>query len=353
MLSFNCMIVVIIAGGSGTRLWPLSTHNYPKHLLRLTNENSLLQNTYSRVSKLTDPERIFVVSEASHSDHVVEQLSEVPEENILIEPARRGTASCFLLAMKAIKERGLDDQAIFFLWSDHIIRDLRGFATTARHAGELAEEKGRIVFVGVEPTYASTGLGYMEKGDRLPDGFKQVFELKQFVEKPDKKTATHYFRSGDYLWNTGYLISTRSTLEREIKARNKRLWDDYQALLKSDDTEKTYLGFESEAIDKALSEKVDDGLVVPAAFDWLDIGSFHDLHGVSEQDDDGNYNYGDNVELEQVSNSYVRNEQGLPVAVIGLDNVAVVATEHGILVTNKTYAQKVGEVSKRVNGGKK
>lgn len=341
------MIVVIIAGGSGTRLWPLSTHNYPKHLLRLTDENSLLQNTFGRVSKLTDPDHIFVVSEASHSDHVVKQLDGVPKENILIEPARRGTASCFLLAMNAIKERGLDDEAIFFLWSDHIVRDQRGFVTTAKQAGELAEQTGKIVFVGIEPTYPSTGLGYMEKGEKLKDGFKNAFELKQFVEKPDKKTATHYFRSGDYLWNTGYLIATRSTLEREIKARNQRMWDGYQALQSGGDATETYLGFESEAIDKALSEHVDDGLVVPATFDWLDIGSFHDLHGVSEQDDSGNYSYGDNVEMEQVSNSYVRNEQGLPVAVIGLDNVAVVATEHGILVTNKTYAQKVGEISKR------
>ncbi len=342
------MIVVIIAGGSGTRLWPLSTHNYPKHLLRLTNENSLLQNTFSRVSKLTKADHIFVVSEASHSDHVIEQLSEIPKENILIEPARRGTASCFLLALNTIKKRGLDDQAIFFLWSDHIVRDHRGFVTTANQAGELAEKTGKIVFVGIEPTYPSTGLGYMEKGDRLQDGFKNGFELKQFVEKPDKKTAARYFRSGDYLWNTGYLISTRSTLEREIKSKNKQLWDNYQALQENDDMKKTYLGFESEAIDMALSEHVDDGLVVPATFDWLDIGSFHDLHGVSEQDGDGNYLYGGNVELEQVTNSYVRNEQGLPVAVIGLDNVAVVATENGLLVTNKTYAQKVGEVSKRI-----
>lgn len=328
-------------------MWPLSTHDYPKHLLRLTNERSLLQNTFSRVHKLTDAKQIFVVSEASHSDHVIEQLAEVPKENILIEPARRGTASCFLLALNTIKQRGLDDQAIFFLWSDHIVRDQRGFVTTASQAGELAEKTGKIVFVGIEPTYPSTGLGYMEKGDRLADGFKNAFELKQFVEKPDKKTATHYFRSGNYLWNTGYLIATRSTLEREIKARNKQLWDNYQALQEGGDTAKTYLGFESEAIDRALSEHVDDGLVVPATFDWLDIGSFHDLHGVSEQDGDGNYLYGDNVELEQVSNSYVRNEQDLPVAVIGLDNVAVVATKNGLLVTNKTYAQKVGAISKK------
>lgn len=341
------MIVVIIAGGSGTRLWPLSTHTYPKHLLRLTNESSLLQNTFERVNKLTAAKNIFVVSEASHSDHVIDQLSEIPRENILIEPARRGTASCFLLALNAIKRRGLDDQAIFFLWSDHIVRDQRGFVTTTNQAGELAEKTKKIVFVGIEPTYPSTGLGYMEKGDRLPDGFKNAFELKQFVEKPNKKTATHYFRSGNYLWNTGYLIATRSTLEREIQAKNKQLWGNYQALQKGGDTTKTYLGFKPEAIDKALSEHVDDGLVVPATFDWLDIGSFHDLHGVSEQNADGNYLYGDNVELEQVTNSYVRNEQELPVAVIGLDNVAVVATKNGLLITNKTYAQKVGEISKK------
>lgn len=344
------MIVVIIAGGSGTRLWPLSTHTYPKHLLRLVDENSLLQNTFKRVNKLTDAQKIFVVSEASHSDHVIDQLSEIPKENILIEPARRGTASCFLLALNTIKQRGLGDEAIFFLWSDHIVRDQQEFVNTAAQAGELAEKTGKVVFVGIEPTYPTTGLGYMEKGDRLPDEAHDAFELKQFVEKPDKETATHYFDSGNYLWNTGYLIATRATLEREIKAKNEKLWESYQALQKDGDTTETYLGFESEAIDKALSEHVDDGLVVPATFDWLDIGSFHDLHGASEQDGTGNHLYGENVELEQVSNSYVRNEQKLPVAVIGLDNVAVVATEHGILVTNKTYAQKVGEISKKFKG---
>jgi mannose-1-phosphate guanylyltransferase/mannose-6-phosphate isomerase len=341
------MIIVIIAGGSGTRLWPLSTHSYPKHLLSLTNERSLLQNTLERVQKLAEADRIFIVSEASHAHHVAEQLSDIPKENILVEPARRGTASCFLLALTAIRERGLDDQAIFFLWSDHIVRDQRGFVTTATQAGELAEKTGKVVFVGIEPTYPTTGLGYMEKGTRLQNGFKNAFELKQFVEKPDKKTATHYFNSGDYLWNTGYLIATRAVLEEEIKAKAPLLWEEYQALQKSDEPSETYLGFDSEPIDKALSEHVDDGLVVPATFDWLDIGSFHDLHGVSEQDNQSNYVSGGHIELEQVTNSYIRNEQDLPVAVIGLDNVAVVATKNGILVTNKTSAQKVGDVSKR------
>jgi mannose-1-phosphate guanylyltransferase/mannose-6-phosphate isomerase len=343
------MIVVIIAGGSGTRLWPLSMPNYPKHLLRLTNNRSLLQNTYGRVRKIAEPDNIFVVSEASHVNHVIDQLSEeAPKENILAEPARRGTASCFLLALNEIKRRGLDDQAIFFLWADHVIRDSRGFASTAKQAAELAENMEKIVFVGVEPTHASTGLGYMEKGDRLKNGFKNAFELKQFVEKPDLKKATQYFQSGNYLWNTGYMVTTRATLEREIEEHSDTLWDEYQQLLTSDNSQETYLGFESWVIDKALSEKVTEGLVVPGTFDWLDVGSFLDLHGASEQDADGNYLKGGIIEVEQVTNSYIRNEQDLPVAVIGLDNVAVVATKNGILVTKKTYAQKVGDVSKRM-----
>src|SRR6185437_10953203 len=120
------MIVVIIAGGSGTRLWPLSTPDYPKHLLSLTNEKSLLQNTFERVQALAPTNQIFVISEASHSEHVIDQLPEAKRENIIIEPGRRGTSSCFLLALKAIRERGLDDQAVFFLWADNVIRDNAG-----------------------------------------------------------------------------------------------------------------------------------------------------------------------------------------------------------------------------------
>lgn len=342
------MIVVIIAGGSGTRLWPLSTKNYPKHLLRLTNDRSLLQNTYDRV-KLTSPECILVISEASHAHHVAEQLDEVPNENVIAEPARRSTAPCFILALNEIRKRELKDQAVFFLWADNLIRDYDGFVTTTLQATELAEQTQKLIYMGIEPTYASTGLGYMEKGKRLKNGFKNVFQLKKFVEKPDHKTAAHYYQSGDYLWNTGYLMGTISTFEREIEENAPELWKDYQLLASSADTAATYLGFEAKAIDKALSEKVDDALVIPASFDWLDIGSFHDLHGVSYQDDDGNHLKGDKVAIEHVTNSYIRNEQSLPVAVIGLDNVVVIATENGFLVTNQTHAQRVGDVSKKVS----
>jgi mannose-1-phosphate guanylyltransferase len=345
------MIVVIIAGGSGTRLWPLSTHDYPKHLLKLTNDRSLLQNTYDRVKDLTDD--IFVIPDKSHSKYVIRQLPELPRKNFLIEPARRGTASCLVLALSEIRRRHLDDQAILILWADHLIQDSKKFAQSAKRAASLAEKEQRPVFLGVKPTFASTGFGYMQKGKKLD---KDIFELKQFVEKPNKITASKYVKSGQYLWNTGYLVGTLSTFERELKDHAPRLWNDYLALC---DTflplsrRRIYLNFISQALDYALSEHIPDALVVPGTFDWADVGSFHDLHGVSKQNKAGNYTSGEQVELDNVSDSYVRNETNVPVAVIGVDNLAVIATENGILVTNKADAQKVGEISKRLQKEKK
>lgn len=344
------MIVVIIAGGSGTRLWPLSTPGYPKHLLNLTNERSLLQNTFDRVRKLTSVDQIIVVSEASHADHVIAQLPEIPKENIIIEPGRRGTASCFLLAMHTVRVRGLADQAIFFVWADHVIRDNAGFNATTALAGDLAEQKQKMVFVGVEPTYPSTGFGYMEKGNRLENGYKAAYELVKFVEKPDHKTAVGYFNSGKYLWNTGYLVATLSTLEREMQGNSETLWRNYQALLESQNVDDTYLGFEPEPIDTALSEKVSDGLVVSGAFDWLDVGSFGDLHEANGSDEQGNYLWGEHIYEDEVENAYIRNEEDKPVVVIGLDNVVVVNTPHGVLVARKDLSQKVKDAVKRMEG---
>lgn len=344
------MIVVVIAGGSGTRLWPLSTHDQPKHLLKLTNERSLLQNTYDRVSELSQD--IFVVPEASHAGEVYEQLPEVPKQNFLVEPARRGTASCVILALSQIKKAGLSNQAILFLWGDHLIRDRQGFARAARQVADLAEATKKLVFLGVEPTYPSTGFGYIHKGDSINNGFKNAYELKQFVEKPDKERAEHFFESGEYLWNMGYLTGTLETFEREIQEHAARLWGDYQQLLESDDPKKIYMDFEGEAIDTALSEHVPDALVVPGTFDWIDIGSFQDLHGVSHQDEKGNHIKGAQVMIEHTSNSYIQNEKDTPLAVVGLDNIVVVVNGNGILVANKNYAQAVGDVAKKVQAGK-
>lgn len=347
------MIVVIIAGGSGTRLWPLSTHNFPKHLLKLTNEKSLLQNTYERVKGLS--ENIFVVPEKSHARHIYKQLAELPRKNILVEPARRGTASCFILALSEIRRRRFRSQAVFFLWADHLVTDKQAFDKAVKQAAKLAEAEKKLVFMGAKPTYPSTGFGYIQKGKKIKGRHENAYELKQFVEKPNNAAAKLYYSSGNYLWNTGYLAGTLRTFERELKEHAPRLWHDYRSLNMALPLMKNrvYMDFVSEPIDTALSEHVPDALVVPGEFDWLDVGSFKDLHDVSKLDKGGNHVSGENIELENVTHSYVRNEADIPVAVIGVDNVAVIATENGILVTNKAHAQKVGDISKKLQANRR
>lgn len=340
------MIAVIIAGGSGTRLWPLSTPEYPKHLLSLTDEKSLLQNTLKRVSALAKQDSTIIITEASHSHHVEEQL-DLPSENIIVEPARRGSASCVLLAMKHVKQSGLDpDEPIAILWADHLIRDIKGFVATFKRASALAKKHKKVVFIGAEPSYASTGFGYMEHGAQF-DGESEVYDLVSFHEKPDHKTAKKYLSSGNYFWNMGYLVTTLNTFEREAEEVSPELWSSYQTLLQAKDADKAYLDLTNVAFEYVFSEKIKDALVIPGNFDWVDIGSYGDLHGISAQDEDGNHIRGQQVELDGVTNSYVRNETDTPVAVIGLDNIVVVNSPNGILVTNKNFAQKVGEISKK------
>jgi len=344
------MIVFVIAGGSGTRLWPLSTHEFPKHLLKLTNENSLLQNTINRVEKVTSTDKIFVISEVSHVAHVKEQLSELPKDNILAEPGRRGTASCIAWALSEVKKRKLDpNEPVLFLWADSLIRNNDGFAASALKAGQVAADEKKIVFIGAEPTYASTGFGYMKKSKPV-NGWQGIYELEAFVEKPDKKTADKYFDSGDYLWNMGYMVGTLRDFEKEFTDNAPDMLDRYTKLCGVKDIDGVYESFESVAVDYAFSEKLTDALVLHGTFDWMDIGSFGDLHDVSLQDDSGNHIHGSSVELESTTNSYIRNETDVPVAVIGLDNVVVVNTVNGVLVTNKNYSQKVGDVAKRLQG---
>ncbi|MDQ5972165.1 MAG: mannose-phosphate guanylyltransferase [Patescibacteria group bacterium] len=341
------MITVIIAGGSGSRLWPLSTPDYPKHLLALNGSGSLLQNTYARAKRLSS--KIYVIPEVSHAHHVKEQLPDLPDSHFIVEPARRGTASCIVAGLERIARDNDSDEPIAFMAADHYIRDVDGFAHSFKVAARVSKREGRIVQVGAEPDYPATGFGYIEKGD-LFDEDAFIFDVKQFKEKPTYEVARGFLKSGKYLWNCGYFVGSVDTFLKAMKQYAPKLHQEYEALKScktAADYEKTYLGFENIAIDYALIEKVEDLLVAPAAFDWMDLGSFGDLHKAVESDQNGNHTTGGNVELEDVENSYVRNDEGRPVAVIGLDNVAVINTANGILVTRKDLAQKVGDISKR------
>jgi mannose-1-phosphate guanylyltransferase len=350
LLSYVVMIVVIIAGGSGTRLWPLSTPEYPKHLLKINGDNkTLVQKTYERAKKIAS--EVYVLTEDSHDHHVQQQLSDLGKEHFIIEPARRGTASCIVAALEYLSSRHPNDQPIAFLSADHYVRDEQGFAHSFKIAGEVSKSEKRIVLVGIEPDYPATGFGYIQK-DKIFDESTFVFNVHSFKEKPDYETAKTYLSSGKYLWNCGYFVGSINTFKNAMKQSAPQLYKDLEKLNNSGERYKeVYLGFENNSIDYALIEHVPDLLVVPASFDWMDLGSFGDLHKAAGSDEAGNNIHG-NVELESVENSFVQNHGEKPVAVIGLDNVAVVSTKDGILVARKDLAQKVGEVSKRINGKK-
>ncbi len=342
------MIVIIIAGGSGSRLWPLSTQAYPKHLLSLTNDKSLLQNTFERVSGIAPLSQIFVITEASHSRHVNDQLKDLSPENILIEPARRGTASCVALGLAEVAKRGFDkDEPVFFLWADHIIRDSDGFTAAVLKAGEVARDQQKIVFMGAEPTYPSTKFGYIKKGQEIANWY-QIYEFGCFVEKPNKQKAEQYLEDGKHLWNMGYLTGTLVAFEKAMEDYSDDMMHRYKLLVASNDLEKDYLSLENIAVEYVFSEKLKNALVIPGAFDWVDVGSFGDLHDMSVHDDAGNHVRGVNIAVELTTNSLIRNETDIPLAVIGLDNVIVVQTPDGVLVTNKNFDQKVGDVAKKL-----
>lgn len=341
------MIAVIIAGGSGTRLWPLSTPDYPKHLLSLTGHQSLVQYSYERASSIASS--VYVVTDKSHANHVRKQLPDLPKENFIVEPGRRGTAHCILLVLQCIAANHPADEPVAFLAADHYIRDTAGFKHSFKIAERVSGKNKRITLVGVEPDYPATGFGYIEKNG-LFDEHGYVSNVAAFKEKPDYKTAKKYLDSGNFLWNCGYFVGSVTAFEQAMQQYAPELYQNFQLLQAAKTAaacQKAYLSFDSISIDYALIEKAKDLLVVPASFDWMDLGSFGDLHKAVGSDELGNHTNGKHIELEDVANSYVRNDTNTPVAVIGLDNVAVINSPNGILVTRKDLGQKVGDVSKR------
>lgn len=347
------MITVIIAGGSGTRLWPLSTQNNPKQLLKLTSERSMVQSTYDRAAAMS--KEVYVVPDISHADALKSQLPELDPDHFVVEPGRRGTANCIVAALAHVAKRHDHTEPIAFVHSDHHIRDVEGFVRSFETAAEVSSAQNAIALIGIEPTYPATGFGYIQRNGEL-ENFKNVYRVESFKEKPDFETAREYMQSGHYLWNCGYFVGSVDVFVNEMREYAPELLANYEALLAINDPQsetykETYLGFENEVIDIALIEKSKSLVVVPASFDWMDVGNFKDLHEANESNAEGNHFHGDNIHNIEVENAYVRNEDPKKhVAVIGLDNVVVVNTPEGILIARKDLSYKVGDIAKKIQG---
>jgi mannose-1-phosphate guanylyltransferase len=336
--------VVILAGGSGTRLWPRSREKSPKHLLTLHGRQSLLQSTFERVRRLT--ENVYVVTERSQVESIREQLPALRPERFIIEPARRGTASALGLAAIAIAEQ---DPAATMLsvHADHYLgQDEEAYLKTLDAEARWAEAERSLVTVGLRPPYASTAFGYIQVGPALDgDGGAAVHRVKAFVEKPDLQTAQRYLQTGDFLWNLGLFAWPIEVLFNEMGHHAPGLYQglklvkDARRAGRADEADAAYKTLPTEAIDYAVMERTRNLLVVQAGFEWHDIGSWADLHDILEQDQAGNFVEGESILIDS-RNCMIHSPKKL-VAAVGLEDMVVIETDDAILICPKARSQDV------------
>lgn len=347
--------VVIMAGGKGERFWPQSRLSRPKQLLPIVGEKPMLAQTIDRLEGLVPANNIMVLTNREQREAVLDVCPGLPPENIVAEPIGRDTAAAVGLAAVLV---GLRDPegTIAMLPADHVIHDAKAFRDVLNAAFAAAESGPRLVTIGLEPTFPSSGFGYVQQGDvELMAGEREVFSVKRFVEKPDVETAKAFLESGDYLWNAGMFVWKVSTV-REGIARHvpglesglKTIESDLSAGTSLDATlEKHFPTLEKISIDFALMQKAGNVVTLRATFDWDDVGSWPAVVRHSSLDDSGNAIRGDAVILEGRDNLVV-SSTGHLVSVIGCDDLIVINTPGATLICPKDQAEKVKEVVKRI-----
>lgn len=334
---------VILSGGSGTRLWPLSREAYPKQFLPLAGELTMLQATWQRVAPLAARGPLVIANE-EHRFVAAEQLQQVGTEPaaIILEPVGRNTAPAIAVAALEATRDGAD-ALLLVLPSDHVITDEAAFRNAVQAAASAAEA-GKLVTFGIVPTGPETGYGYIKAADG-----QGVRAVERFVEKPDLETATGYVSSGQYYWNSGMFLFKASRylqeLERfqpEMLARSRQAWQ--QARRDADFTrldKNAFTAVPSDSIDYAVMEKTADAVVIPLDAGWNDVGSWTALRDVSQQDGDGNAHQGDVIAID-CRNTYAYAQR--LVAMVGLDDVIVVETDDAVLVGKADRMQEVKTV---------
>lgn len=336
--------IAVLAGGSGTRLWPLSRVHRPKQLLALTNERSLLQNTVARIRLLVPPERILILTEGSHADELREQVPEIPPENILVEPARRGTAGALALGAALIQKRD-PDAVMASVHSDHFISNDAEFASTLGASMEAARSLGLLMTMGIQPSGPSTQLGYIEAAEQTASvGDRPVHRVARFVEKPDRKRAEEYLASGRFFWNPGLFAWRVDVLLDEFKRLQPGI---HQAIVgladalgtRSQDQvlEERYPLVPVETIDVGILERSDRIGMIPASFGWADIGSWAELYDVLPKDEHGNVARGEHLALE--THNTLTFSPSRIIATIGVEDFVVIDTGDVVLVCPRARAQ--------------
>lgn len=343
------IIPVILAGGSGSRLWPLSRQHYPKQLLKLFGDKTMLQQTLLRLEGLEDTVAPVVVCNEAHRFMVAEQLLEmgIPDTAILLEPVARNTAPA--LALAAIQARQVDPRAtLLVLSADHMIRDITAFQQAVRQALQGAEQ-GALVTFGVQPDRPETGYGYIKAKDGSETA-AGLYPVERFVEKPDLPTAQSYLEAGCYYWNSGMFVFRVDVFLEELEARSPEVLEAAIAAHSAATKDLDFIRIDKASfakapnisIDYALMEKSDKVACVPLNAGWSDVGDWRSFSELSVQDEAGNSFIGDSIDIDS-RNTLVFSRDKL-VATIGVSDLMIINTPDAVLIADKSRAQDVKSV---------
>lgn len=345
------MIPVIISGGTGTRLWPLSRKNKPKQFLALFDELSLFQNTLNRLKDLQEIAAPLIVCNTDHRFMVAEQLQEIDlkASDIILEPCARNTAPAIALAALRALQQNDQDPLLLILPADHIIEDVSAFHLAIEQAVQLAKQDFLVTF-GIQPQSAHTGYGYIEATAQ-----DKPSAVKRFIEKPDQATAESYLSAGHFFWNSGMFLFKASVFIKELTRFSPDMVKFCQQALANSTVDLDFVRVEVDAfencpadsIDYAVMEKTQQAMVVPLDASWNDVGSWSSLWDVFPQDEQQNVLIGD-VLTDSVHNSYIHSESRL-VTVLGLDDVVVVETHDAVMVAHKNQAQNIKNIVEKLN----
>lgn len=328
---------VILSGGSGTRLWPLSRSNYPKQFLRLNGDKTMLQMTAERLRSLKISSSVTLCSE-EHRFFAAQQLKDINElGKIILEPEAKNTAPAIALAALSFE----DDPILLIMSADHLIEDINSFQKSLNLAISHAESDKLVTF-GVVPDHANTGYGYIKKGAKI----NSAFEIDAFTEKPSEEVARDFFKSGKYLWNSGIFLFKASKYLKELKRYSPQIYDACKKAIKNSQSDLDFIRLDkslfskcpSDSIDYAVLEKTTDAAVIPLDAGWNDIGSWSSLWQIEQKDVDKNVLNGD-VITHSTKNSYIKSEDKL-VTTIGINDLIIISTKDAVLVADKKSAEK-------------
>lgn len=356
------MIPVILSGGSGTRLWPLSRSSYPKQFLSITEEKTLFQLTLERISKLNQELANFqnpiIVTNENHRFIVAEQLRlQKTLAQILLEPIARNTAPAIAAAAELALSHG-EDPVLLILAADHVIEQQESF-NQAVEVGLTAAESGKLVTFGIVPTSPETGYGYIKAQQKIEETQLQSYPVAQFVEKPNLETAQQYLADGSYLWNSGMFMFKASTYLQELEKFNPAIVKNAKNAIRESKNDLDFVrldktSFEQcpeDSIDYAVMEKTEHAVIVPLNVNWNDVGAWNSVWEVSDKDENGNSIRGD-VIAHNTHNSLIHAETRL-VSTLGLENVVVIETADAVLVADQSKVQDIKKIVEKLKSAQR